>query len=195
MDSHALRHYPATTDLSRWLVVGFVSGFLAVLVFHQGAAELLHALQITPRAPYSMEATKPFGVPVVFSLAFWGGVWGVLLALSFAKLDGGRLILAATIFGAVLPTLVAWFVVAPLKGAPMAAGFAPKAMMIGPIVNAAWGLGTGIGLALFGRARKAACPSGRRRGGWRGRRRSAGRRALRRARRRSRGRDPQAPDS
>jgi hypothetical protein len=33
----------------------------------------------------------------------------------------------------------------------MAAGFAPAAMMIGPIVNAAWGLGTGIGLLLFGR--------------------------------------------
>jgi hypothetical protein len=26
-------------------------------------------------------------------------------------------------------------------------------MMIGPIVNGAWGLGTGLGLALFGRPR------------------------------------------
>jgi hypothetical protein len=53
----------------------------------------------------------------------------------------------------VLPTLVAWFGVAPLKGQPVAAGFSPTAMMIGPIVNGAWGLGTGIALALFGRHR------------------------------------------
>jgi hypothetical protein len=37
-----------------------------------------------------------------------------------------------------------------MKGQPMAAGFAPMAMLVGPIVNAAWGLGTGIGLVLFG---------------------------------------------
>jgi hypothetical protein len=54
------------------------------------------------------------------------------------------------VFGAVLPTLVAWFVVAPLKGQPAAAGFGPMAMAVGPIVNAAWCLGTGLGLVLFG---------------------------------------------
>jgi hypothetical protein len=153
MGTRALRHSPAFGTLPRWLVVGFVSGFVSVLLFHQGAAELLHAIGLASRAPYSMEATRPLGVPVLFSLAFWGGIWGVLLAASFAKLDGARLIWAATLFGAVLPTLVAWFVVAPLKGAPIAAGFAPKAMLVGPIVNAAWGLGTGLGLALFGRGR------------------------------------------
>jgi hypothetical protein len=63
---------------------------------------------------------------------------------------GTRFIVAAAIFGAVLPTLVAWLVVAPLKGQPMAAGLVPMAMLIGPIVNGAWGLGTGIGLVLFG---------------------------------------------
>ena len=61
------------------------------------------------------------------------------------------LVIASAIFGAIFPTLVAWFLVAPLKGQPMAAGFVPAVMLIGPIVNGAWGLGTGIGLALFGR--------------------------------------------
>ncbi|HXJ09238.1 MAG TPA: hypothetical protein VNH12_07000, partial [Burkholderiales bacterium] len=56
----------------------------------------------------------------------------------------------STVFGAIVPTLVAWLIVAPMKGQPIAAGFAPMAMAIGPIVNAAWGLGTGLGLALFG---------------------------------------------
>jgi hypothetical protein len=152
MSYQATQGYPLRAELPRWIVVGFVAGALSVLLFHQGTAALLHTLDLTPRAPYSLQPTEPLGVPQTTSIAFWGGIWGVLLAAMFARLEGARLILAATIFGAIFPTLVAWFVVAPLKGQPMAAGFAPAAMMIGPIVNAAWGLGTGIGLALFGRA-------------------------------------------
>ena len=151
MDTHALHHYPAGANLSRWLIVGFIAGAAAVVLFHQSAAALLHALQLTPRAPFSFTPTQPLGVPLLWSLAFWGGVWGVILAALLARLDGARLIVAATVFGAIAPTLVAWFVVAPFKGQPVAAGWAPHAMMIGPIVNAAWGLGTGIGLYLFGR--------------------------------------------
>jgi hypothetical protein len=146
-------HSPVRAGLSRWAVVGFIAGVLSVLIFHQGAVALLHALDITPRAPFSLQPTRPLGVPVITSIAFWGGVWGALLAATFARLDGARLIVAATLFGAIFPTVVAWFIVAPLKGQPVAGGFVPAAMMIGPVVNAAWGLGTGICLALFGRAR------------------------------------------
>jgi hypothetical protein len=153
MAYHTLEQYGARTQLPRWLVVGFISGAASVLVFHQGAAALLYALELTTRAPYSGQPTSPFGVPQIWSIAFWGAIWGAVLAATLARLEGARLLAAALVFGAVLPTLVAWFVVAPLKGQPMAAGFAPMAMMIGPTVNGAWGLGTGIGLALFGRAR------------------------------------------
>jgi len=156
MNSNALHHYPATSELPRWLVVGFVSGAISVLLFHQGTAALLHALELTARAPYSLAPTSPFGVPQVGSIAFWGGIWGVLLAASLGRLDGAPLVLAAVAFGAVLPTLVAWFLVAPLKGQPLAAGGIPMAMAVGVMVNGAWGLGTGIGLALFGRARREA---------------------------------------
>jgi hypothetical protein len=152
MATEAMRHDHAFALPLRWLIVGLISGALSVLLFHQGAAALLHALALTPRVPYSMEPTAPFGVPQVWSLAFWGGLWGVVLAASLARLRGASLIAGAAVFGAVLPTLVAWFVVAPLKDQPVAAGFAPLAMLIGPIVNAAWGLGTGIGLELFGRS-------------------------------------------
>jgi hypothetical protein len=156
MATHTMdHHHPAFSVSGRWLLVGFVSGALAVLLFHQGTAALLHALELTRRAPYSMAATAPFGVPQLWSIAFWGGVWGVLLAAALVQLRGAALIAAAAVFGAVLPTLVAWFVVGPLKGQPVAAGFVPAAMLIGPIVNGAWGLGTGIGLALFGRSRRA----------------------------------------
>jgi hypothetical protein len=85
---------------------------------------------------------------------FWGAVWGVALAVALSRLDGAKLVFAATLFGAVLPTLVAWTIVASLKGQPLFAGGVPKAMLVGPLVNAAWGLGTGIGLAVFGRSLK-----------------------------------------
>lgn len=144
----------AADHLGRWLIVGFVSGAVSVVVFHQGVGELLHAAGATSRAFFSFAPTKPFGVPQLWSLAFWGGLWGIALAAAFARTRGLAALLAgALVFGAVLPTLVAWFVVAPLKGAPLAAGGALGAMALGVVLNGAWGLGTGIGLALFGHER------------------------------------------
>ena len=124
-----------------------------MLVFHQGAAALFHALELGARAPYLMQPTSPWGIPQVWSITFWGGLWGAVLAATLARLDGVRLLLGALAFGAVLPTLAAWFLVAPLKGQPMAGGLVPMTMALGVVLNGAWGLGTGIGLALFGRSR------------------------------------------
>ena len=152
METHVLPSYSQRATMPRWLIVGFIAGALAVIVFHQSALAVLHALQLSRSAPYSFSPTAPLGIPQLWSLAFWGGVWGIVLAAALARLDGARLVAAATLFGAIAPTLVAWFVVAPLKHQPMAAGFVLSAMAVGVIVNAAWGLGTGIGLNLFGRA-------------------------------------------
>jgi hypothetical protein len=154
MPTHALSRGDDASVL-RWVLVGFIAGALSVVIFHQGAAALLYALELTKRAPFSFQPTQPFGVPQLLSIAFWGGIWGMVFAVLFARLDGAKLVISSLVFGAIFPTLVAWFVVAPLKGQPMAGGFAPMAMLIGPIVNGAWGLGTGIGLALFGRRGRA----------------------------------------
>lgn len=148
--THSL-HRGGTSPLAAWLATGFIAGAIAVLIFHQGALAFLHLLGVTPAAPYSMKSTPPFGVPAVWSATFWGGVWGVIGAALFRRLEAGALILAMLVFGVVAPTLVAWFVVAPLKGAAVAAGFKPAGMATGLIVNGMWGLGTGLGLALFGR--------------------------------------------
>jgi hypothetical protein len=126
--SHVLHHYEDRPGLWRWLVVGFVAGAASVLLFHQGAFALLHALDLTARTPYSMQPTSPWGIPQIWSISFWGGVWGVVLAAALARLERGPLVVAALVFGAILPTLVAWFVVAPLKGQPMAGGLVPMAM-------------------------------------------------------------------
>src|SRR5688572_16323683 len=151
--------YPVTPSPVRWIAIAFIAGAISVLVFHQGAVALLGSLGMTDRVPYVMQPTEPYGVPQVSSLTFWGGVWGVFFAVLLNRFYGWGLVIAALLLGAVLPTLVAWFLVAPLKGQAMAAGLVPMAMAVGVIANAAWGLGTGFGLALFGRKR----PSERRR--------------------------------
>ncbi len=158
MDSHAVNSSLAGSALLRWLLVAFISGFVAVLIFHQGAFELMRALGMKVPAPYSMNPTRPFGVPLVWSLAFWGGVWGVVLAAALYRMEGWTLVIGSIIFGAILPTLVYFFVVAPLKGLPVPTGWVTPATMIGLIVNGAWGLGTALGLILFGRARRSAAP-------------------------------------
>jgi len=144
--------YPESrySHVARTLVVGFIAGAIAVLVFHQGALAILHSLGFEPRAPYSMQLTASWGVPQVWSLTFWGGVWGVILAAIFGRLDGPPLVIWSLLFGAIAPTIVVWFVLAPMRGQPVMAGGDMHAMATGLMVNAAWGLGTGIGLLLFG---------------------------------------------
>jgi hypothetical protein len=127
------------------LVAGFVAGFVAVLVFHQAALALLNAIGVTGATLYDVRPVPPFGVPRIVSSAFWGGVWGILFALVERRLPrGSGYWPAAFALGALLPSLVAWFVVAPLRGVPAAGGWQPARMLIGLFVNGAWGLGTAI---------------------------------------------------
>jgi hypothetical protein len=95
----------------------FAAGFLSTLIFHQGVLAVLHAAGATERAPYSMEPTAPLQVPQVLSLAFWGGIWGILLWLAIRGVEGSSLYwVFALVLGALAPSIVALFVVFPLKG-------------------------------------------------------------------------------
>ena len=137
---------------ARRLLLAFVAGFLATLLAHQPVLWLLHVAGITERTPYAMQAVPPFGIPAVISLAFWGGVWGMLMIPLISRVRGEAAYwTTATIFGAIFPTLVAAFVVAPLKGTPMKGG--PYLLLMGLAVNAAWGLGTAILFRLLAKER------------------------------------------
>ncbi|MDZ8108008.1 MAG: hypothetical protein RM338_20625 [Nostoc sp. DedQUE12a] len=104
-------------------ILAFVAGFLAVVVFHQGVLALLHAINFTPRPAYQITPTQPFGVPQFLSSAFWGGIWGLVWAAITVRWQVNKNYwLTALIFGAIAPTLIAWFIVAPLKGQPIAGG-------------------------------------------------------------------------
>lgn len=153
MTSHALRRYPAAGDLPRWIGTGAIAGAVSVLIFQQGALALLRAFGLSELAPYSMESTGPWGVPALLWFAFWGAIWGAVLAATLARLDGERLVLGAVAFGAVLPTLVAFILLASLRGQPTVTGVVPLALLTAALVNGAWGLGTGLGLVFFGRPR------------------------------------------
>jgi hypothetical protein len=135
------------------LLLGFVAGFLATLLFHQPVLSLLTRLGVAKANVYSMTSTAPLGVPQVISLAFWGGVWGIVFALIEGHFPRGAAYwICALVFGAIFPTLCAWFLVAPMKGQAMAAGWDLSRMIVGPIVNGAWGLGTALLLAIGYRA-------------------------------------------
>jgi hypothetical protein len=132
------------------LLYGFIAGFIATLVFHQIGLLLLHFAGMTPGMPYNMHRVAPFGVPQFISLAFWGGVWGIVFVLVepyLAHSPGGYWV-GAIVFGAIFPTLVAWFVVRPLKGLPVGEIFRVPGVFVGPIVNGLWGLGTALFLCL-----------------------------------------------
>lgn len=136
---------PGGRSLGTILLIGFVAGALATLIFHQAAVWLLNALGVIQNAPYSWRPVAPLGVPQFLNLAFWGGLWGCVFALVADRFPRAwPLWLAGLLFGAVAPTLVGWFVVAPLRGQPVAQGFNPARMWVGPVINAAWGLGTAV---------------------------------------------------
>jgi hypothetical protein len=135
--------------------IAFAAGFIAVLALHQPVLGLLSAAGITQAVPYASKAVGPLGVPQFISAAFWGGIWGLVLhAVSRRWPVNAGFVLKCLLFGMVFPTLVAWFVVAPIKDLPMAGGFKVNNMITGLCVNAAWGLGTGILLALYRRSRR-----------------------------------------
>jgi hypothetical protein len=146
---------PSSTTTTR-LLFGFVAGFAATLVFHQIGVLLLHFAGLTPGLPYNMRPVPPFHVPQFVSLAFWGGVWGVVFVLAeraVARSPGGYWV-GAIVFGAVFPTVFSWLVVAPLKGLPLGYGFHFPGILIGFVVNGLWGLGTALFLLLMARTPK-----------------------------------------
>ena len=122
----------------------FIAGFLSTLVFHQGVLTLLWLSGAIPRAPYDMTAIPPLGIPAVMSLAFWGGLWGVVMWPSLKNTVGRPYWIRALLIGALVPSVVALFIVFPLKGHDVAGGWDPKIIVGALVLNGAWGLGVAL---------------------------------------------------
>lgn len=135
------------------ILMAFIAGFLSVLFFHQPTLIVLKAISLAPEkfALYSMAATSPLGIPRVFSLAFWGGIWGIAFVLAVAWTSRFNYWLSGLIIGALGPSLVNWLVVQPLKGEPIGGGWAISGIITALIVNGIWGVGTVLFCRLLGR--------------------------------------------
>ena len=130
------------------MLLGFFAGFVAVLVFQQPVLALLHALRFTPQASYSNAMTLPLGVPYVWARAFWGGVFGVILAgIDDRFPSGARLWQAVAIYGAIAPTALEWILVLALRHQPLGGVWTAGTIVAPFLFNAAWGIGAELFLA------------------------------------------------
>lgn len=123
----------------------FASGFLATLVFHQGLFALLWLGDIVPMAPFNFSPVPPFGVPQVLSLAFFGGLWGMVLWLILGRFAGVAFWLGHVMVGAIGPTAAAMLLVFPLKGFDVSA----QTWIGGLVLNGFWGLGVSVFMRLI----------------------------------------------
>ncbi len=143
--------------------IAFLAGFIAVLLCHQGVLSILHAVGFTPIAPFPVKPTRPFGLSQIWSLAFWGGIWGLALAGVDRRFPRGvGYWVTALIFGAIFPSVVAWLIVFPIKGLPAGGGWHAAGLATGLMINGAWGLGTALflqGLAQGWLSSEAGIPS------------------------------------
>lgn len=131
-------------------VLGFVAAVLAVLLFHQAAWEGFHLAGMMP-PPFPTEPTGIIGYPRIVSLMVWGGVYGAAFGLLLPRLP--RPVWPWGVAMGLLAASVSLFVVAPLKGQPVAAGWDPAGIARNVTINATWGLGLGLILPALMRTR------------------------------------------
>ncbi|MGB6347976.1 MAG: hypothetical protein WBF40_11570 [Methyloceanibacter sp.] len=142
-----------TLPLWKLALAGLIAGFLATLIFHQSLWYVLNQVGLIPwaRPAWPLDPIPPLGVPSVISKAFWGGLWGAALAPVFGALRGPAYWTAWMVAGALALTLVAFFVVPPIKGQPIP-DLWPR-FLAALLVNGAWGFGTALFLRWFAVAR------------------------------------------
>ena len=127
--------------------LGFVAAAISVLTFHQGVWALLYYLGGMPRPPYPINAIPPLGVPLIVDLCFWGGLYGAVFGLLRPRFTL-PLWLCGLIVG-IIAALVSMFIVAPIKGMPIANGWMAWPIVRSFLINGAWGLGVGLILPLL----------------------------------------------
>ena len=129
------------------------AGSVSTLVFHQGVLWLLYEGGFWPRAPWNMTPVPPLHAPAVISLAFWGGLCAGHRVVGSDRWFRWQCILdqGACGIGALGPSLVAWFVVMPIKGLGAAGGWDPKIIVGALLLNGAWGVGTALLIRMLSR--------------------------------------------
>lgn len=135
--------------LVKLLILGFVAGFLATILFHQSLWYVFNQIGLIPldRPAWPLDPIPPYGVPSVVSKAFWGGLWGAVLAVILGQFTGAAYWGSWIVVGAFALTLVAFYVVPPLKGEAIPALW-PR-FAAGLALNGVWGFGSALILRLL----------------------------------------------
>src|ERR1700679_2956954 len=131
--------------IEKRIAAGFVAAVISVLTFHQGMWAIFHFLELPGLGmppPFPTDGIPPFGVPRIVSLCFWGGLWGALFG---AVWRGPRASYwwAGLLLG-VAAALTGLFIVAAIKGQPIAGGWMWNNWIRSLLINGTWGLGVGL---------------------------------------------------
>ena len=136
------------------LVMGFVAGALAVLVFHQGMILVLHLSGYIPNFPWSLRAVGPLSVPALVNSMFWGGLWGVAYAAIGSRIPVNPDIARGAVFGLLGPWLLGNGILVPLfKGGTFLWGLNPQNMWRGALIGLVFGIGVAVFMRLLTRFR------------------------------------------
>ena len=151
------------------IILGFVAAMLAVLLVHQPVIAGLAAAKLLPATAvaYNMEPLKNApavvasafaglglkGWPTLFNTVFWGGMWGVLYALTFARLPVGGW-LKGLLLGAFIMVFSSWMLIPWIRGQPLFAGYDPMRMMVTAMITLPFGIATAIFFGLMRRAER-----------------------------------------
>lgn len=137
----------AGTNRPPLVIRGAVAGMLAVLTFRQAALLILSLPGLTPPPSFGLKPSPGMVVPALAGVALWGALWGAFLALLLARCRAGRAYWTmGLVLGALLPTAVSVAAVLAAKGP---AAFDIVELLVGLVVNGAWGIGTAILLMLL----------------------------------------------
>ena len=127
--------------------LGFVAAAISVLTFHQGMWALLYGLGAMPMPPFPIRPMPPFSVPLIVDLCVWGGLYGAVFGLLRPRFTL-PLWVCGLILG-IIAALVGMFIVAPIKGMPIANGWMAWPILRSFLINGCWGLGVGLILPLL----------------------------------------------
>ncbi|MGL4325098.1 MAG: hypothetical protein ACRCTD_13750 [Beijerinckiaceae bacterium] len=135
---------------------GLLSGAMAVLLFHQTMIFLLAMTDFVPNAVAWNMAPGPHpAVPALVNAMFWGGLWGMVLAMLWEDLPGDMLVVRGALGGLIGPAMIGSWVVLPLlKHTPLFAGGDMKRIIISAVIHMAYGIGFAIIYTVLTRSRE-----------------------------------------
>jgi hypothetical protein len=132
---------------------GFIAGALSVVTFMAAAWWLTRAAGYIPATANPLWSLTPpippFGIPRVINSAFWGGVWGLVLALIFRPLAGAGYWLAWILAGALAVSATAIFIVPTIKAEAIRA-LTTESLLRSAFLNGMFGLGAAVWLMVLG---------------------------------------------